>query len=292
MKTKQFNKIWHESSGFKKRMTFASVTISPQFAQELLELNTNNRPVRTSSVRQISETIKEGKWIENGDSIRISKSGVLIDGQHRLEAIIQAGMPIAQDVAVGLDDQAFAVIDTGRRRSKADTISVMGLKNASILANAIDLLYAYRVNKDIHIMNRKVQSNEDIVQYIDQLRASGELEFIEELVSQSSIKNKRLKAFSPALWAVIDFILKGINTEQADYFIHSVVTGDGVSSRDKTSPMFLLRNKLIETVTNGKIQFRLNYKLALVFKAWNAFREGKVMKQLSWDDRQDFPQPK
>lgn len=64
-------------------------TITPELAADLLSRNMKNRPVSQQRVRKYMAAMVAGKWLLNGEAIKISIDGRLIDGQHRLKAIIQ-----------------------------------------------------------------------------------------------------------------------------------------------------------------------------------------------------------
>lgn len=102
------------------------MTIGPDEAAELLKRNINgNRPVKTNKVHDYAKYMAEGRWIRNGEALRITESGTLLDGQHRLMAVIESGATVTFDVAVIPDDeaeQAFLTMDNGLRRSVSDFV--------------------------------------------------------------------------------------------------------------------------------------------------------------------------
>jgi hypothetical protein len=61
---------------------------------------------------------------DNGDSIRIDTNGDILDGQHRLAAIVRVGKPVNVLVASGVDRETFATIDVGKRRNVNDIIGI------------------------------------------------------------------------------------------------------------------------------------------------------------------------
>ncbi|HEY2041129.1 MAG TPA: hypothetical protein VGH11_00540 [Jatrophihabitans sp.] len=63
-------------------------------AAELLEANTTNRPLSMPVVRGFAEAMGRGEWLVTHQGIAFDVNGVLVDGQHRLAAIIAADVPI------------------------------------------------------------------------------------------------------------------------------------------------------------------------------------------------------
>ena len=70
------------------------VTVTPDMAFEMLEKNTRNRKVDEKRVRQYAKDMKSSRWALNGSTIVIAEDGTLLDGQHRLWAVIEANVPV------------------------------------------------------------------------------------------------------------------------------------------------------------------------------------------------------
>lgn len=101
------------------------VLMTPQKAQALMSKNAVfNRELRPSTVSGLADAIRRGEWVVSHQGIAVSKSGVVLDGQHRLCAIVQADMAVPILVTTGVEDDAFKVIDIGLKRSNADVLNV------------------------------------------------------------------------------------------------------------------------------------------------------------------------
>lgn len=96
------------------------MTITPAAAKAFLENNTDNRKKRGWWVLSLANMIKRGEWILTHQGIAFTKSGKLIDGQHRLEAIVESGIALEILVVTDVDDEAFKVIDSGVKRTLSD----------------------------------------------------------------------------------------------------------------------------------------------------------------------------
>src|SRR5690625_6568367 len=86
-------------------------TITPKKAKDLLEKNTHNRPVSNKRVDHYASLMKAGKWHLTHQGIAISKTDVIIDGQHRLLAVVQANMPIDFSITYGVEDETFKFVE-------------------------------------------------------------------------------------------------------------------------------------------------------------------------------------
>jgi hypothetical protein len=95
-------------------------TVTPALAAKWLKLNIDNRKQRGSYINDIAGAMRRGEWQATHQGIAFSKTGRLLDGQHRLEAIVKSDIEVEVLVVVGLDESTFSVIDGGAKRSIAD----------------------------------------------------------------------------------------------------------------------------------------------------------------------------
>jgi hypothetical protein len=93
---------------------FKKQLVTPDLAKVYLSTNNQNRNVKERKVNRFTHDIMLGKWKDDtGETIKFSKCGKLIDGQHRLLAIIKANKPINIHISEGHDYSIFDVLDTG-----------------------------------------------------------------------------------------------------------------------------------------------------------------------------------
>lgn len=100
--------------------------ITPEIAKKYLERNTENRTLRPSWVNTLALAIKNNEFITTHQSIAFSESGRLLDGQHRLHAIVQSNKPVNMLVTTNLAENTFQAIDCGIKRTISD---LTGLQN-------------------------------------------------------------------------------------------------------------------------------------------------------------------
>lgn len=104
-------------------MQVAQRHITPQIAAALLQYNFHgNRKLRPLKIQEYTDAMKRGEWMLTHQGIAFGPNGALLDGQHRLLAIIRSG--VAQDMLVAENAPAeiFAVTDRGAVRSHADVL--------------------------------------------------------------------------------------------------------------------------------------------------------------------------
>jgi hypothetical protein len=134
-------------SWFRVRSRVQSIT--PKKAVELLEANTTNRPLSMPVVRAFAEAMKRGDWLVTHQGIAFDTHGVLVDGQHRLAAIIEADVPIEVTVFTEVEPGTFDVLDTGKRRNAADVLAIEGEKNSTMLAAMVRTVWLYENRPDL-----------------------------------------------------------------------------------------------------------------------------------------------
>lgn len=251
--------------------------ITPKKAQEWLAHNTDNRPRRPKVVERYADAMKRGEWKMNGESIKFNCDGRLIDGQHRLLAIVSSGCTIETYVVRGLPVDAFDTIDQGAVRHLADVFARNGEVNCHALAGAIRWLGV--------LHDRMSWKN---VGYTPE-QAKAKLQDHPELrKSVSKVCSSNTKGLIPgSILAACHYLFSRKDADLADLFADSLIGGEGLK---KSDPVYLLRERLI---ANGTAAAKLPRETiaALTIKAWNATREGKPMRTLKWVEG-DLPEIK
>jgi len=127
-------------------MRFARRTITPQLAAEILARSegAHQRPLGKFRVLRLAESIRRGEWQLTHQGIALDPDGVLLDGQHRLNAIILADTPVEMMVAEGVPADSFAVLDMGLSRGPSTTLALAGFTNTNILAAAARIVLTHR----------------------------------------------------------------------------------------------------------------------------------------------------
>lgn len=100
------------------------ILVTPTMAKEYLLRNNNNRGLRMHIVKEQASAIKRGEWITTHQGVALSKSGNLLDGQHRLRAIVESGIAITIAVTHNIDDESFKAIDCGLSRNLHERTSI------------------------------------------------------------------------------------------------------------------------------------------------------------------------
>lgn len=117
------------------------VTITPEMAEIMLEKNIANRKVNQANVNRIAADMATGNYKVNGETIKISPNGEILDGQHRLLACVKSGMSFQTYIVYNVEREAIGTIDMGKGRSVADSLNVMGCNIKSGIIPAMNFYF-------------------------------------------------------------------------------------------------------------------------------------------------------
>lgn len=97
------------------------VRVTPIIATDWLSLNyEGQRKLRRATVSRYAREMMQGRWIgDNGQCIVFSSDGWLVDGQHRLHAVIKSGCDVEMLVihSSRTAEEIMSTIDVGDKRS-------------------------------------------------------------------------------------------------------------------------------------------------------------------------------
>jgi hypothetical protein len=101
------------------------VVVTPAMAEEWLRANKGNRKLSQGAVDTYAADMLAGAWRITHQGIGFDVDGKFIDGQHRLHAVIKAGIPVTMMVARNLPRNAQEVIDAPRLRTVKDQLHLI-----------------------------------------------------------------------------------------------------------------------------------------------------------------------
>lgn len=128
-------------TGLYSAINVALMTITPQMAGQMLEKNIANRKVNQANVNRIASDMATGNYKVNGETIKISPNGEILDGQHRLLACVKSGMAFQTYVVYDVERETVGTIDMGKGRSVADSLNVMGCNIKSGIIPAMNFYF-------------------------------------------------------------------------------------------------------------------------------------------------------
>lgn len=265
---------------FNQSMTAEVLTITPSHAQQMLRLNKQNRPVSKSTVKNYSDKMKRGEWLLTGEPLIFSNTGLLLNGQHRLTAVILSGISIEALVVYGADPAVFIALDQGKTRCTGDVFAIEGEKDYNKLAaacrTAFTIQQAEASDNKVRSVFSLVPSTAQLQDYLDRNRE------IRHWVSRSS---KLTGMVESGLISGLLYLFSLSNKEAAEVFADRLIDGAGLPVKH---PILVLREKLLVNRASTRRLPRLD-TAAIIIKTWNAFVSNKELRICKWAEYEAFP---
>lgn len=262
------------------------IEVTPAQAEIWLGHNSHNRNIRPKKVAELVGAITRGEWQTNGDAIRFDVNGVLLDGQHRLQAIAEAKLPVTSLVVKGLAPEAQETCDMGARRKLGDMLRLRGESAPLTLAAVINGFWRWT--------NGYVRSPSTTPTVAQAMKTLTDFPDLREATQFAQRFNAHFRSASGpigACWAVFN----SIDTEANDVFWEKLLVGTNLET---THPIWHLREYFIEQAKGQTMRgTRGNAVImhALIVKAWNAYRQGLEINGLRWvaagRTAESFPEP-
>lgn len=264
--------------------TVEIVDVSPELAERWLAKNSNNRNIRKAVIDGYARDMTTGDWVLNGETLKFDTVGRLIDGQHRLSAVIAAGTTVPMIVVRGVEDSVMDTVDAGAKRTYADALKLQGEENTTTLAavarRAVMWSKGARTNTGAirptpREMNAFLETNPSI-------RTSAE----------AAVRLSSRSLLPASVVGLCHWLFAAFDADEADWFLARVTDGDGIAGN---SPVAALRNRIIKMrVSGGRVNE--TEALALVIYAWNAHRAGEARTKLQMPKGgltpENFPEPR
>lgn len=261
------------------RLTVEKIT--PAVAEKMLATSKGNRKIRSTWVNTLTGDMAAGRWRLTGDPIRENGDGSLIDGHHRLHAVVASGVPIITAVARGVSDTAHPVIDVGKPRSMADEFKFRGEVNVNVLAATCSMVWRYD-NDKMH--QPDVPSRQELMDLLGQFP---------EIRDSVAIPVGQVRIPHTPLATCHFLAARDVDQEEANGWIARLKNDVGFEEGD---PVLALR-RYAENVSGART-LRPNQIewLALSIKSFNHWLAGDSIRSLRWrrggTKREQFPKLK
>ena len=102
------------------------VYVTPDMAAQWLRSNTANRSPSKAAVKRWADAMRANAWKLCPDAIAFDVNGVLINGQHRLMAVIESGMTQPFLVAYNFPENSKEDCDIGKKRQLHEILTING----------------------------------------------------------------------------------------------------------------------------------------------------------------------
>lgn len=260
---------------------YSRIAVNPTKATEWLEGQVGNRNIVDAHVERLGRDMLAGRWQMNGETIKFNPEGILIDGQHRLWAVIHADVTIVFDIAEGVPNEAMLTIDTARVRQFSDHLKIKGRLYTTQVASAARWWFAYDrgTTSGLRVTGGTIRAThvelEEVLEHHSDLF---------ECAQEVSIS--KASKIVPA--GVLTFVYSGArkqNAAKATEWLSQLATGLNLAAH---SPVYRLREKLMG-MRRSRVRTSQEELGAIVMKSWLAFEADKKVQVLRWSPEEPFP---
>jgi hypothetical protein len=253
------------------------VDVTPALAETWLSMNKGNRKLREFRVRRYAHEMAKGEWLPSCQGIGFSIEGRLIDGQHRLAAVVRSGVTVPMLVVPSLAEELLDRVDVGANRSLGDLVE---LGNSTSWGRAVGV--AARLHSN-YVLRRNTSSSRPLTPH----EILGVVAEHPGLMDTAETYAKRVQDSScPLSLGRCVFLFynmtTGADADKADAFIDGLIDGTGLV---RGAPVHRLRERLLTSRTSrGEIKRKMSEaeQLALSIKAWRLHVQGEAVSHLLW----------
>lgn len=257
--------------------------VTPALAEQWLGTMAHNRKLSGQLVERLASMMKQGLWVFDGSPVRFNVDGELVDGQHRLWAIVEAQYEAEFLVLRGVPREAMATMDTGKRRLFVDVLTLEDANLASVhsLGAAIQIIYRWEDGSRGAALKANgagsgTLPNQILLDFFRQNR-----ERLIEVARDGHNLTSRIRGLPGSSLSLAYWIFEGIDAGDAEFFFARLVDGIGLEAG---SPILALRGYISRAIANatGRQKIPADLAIALLIKAWNAYREGTSVQVLTF----------
>lgn len=259
-----------------------TVKVTPVMAADWLEFNTHNRTLRFRVVDAYAADMAAGDWQWNGETVKFAADGTLLDGQHRLAAIVQSGVTVPLLVVRDLESGAQDTVDAGARRQFSDALKLRGEADFMVLASVIRRIAIWESGE--RVSKIYTPTTTQMLQILEKHPALRD-------VARNASETARHCGFPASLVGLGMHLFGAIDAEDAGHFFERLADGQNMA---RGNPIYELRKagENSKSVRGARSQVFLT---AIFIKAWNAYREGRTVGLLTYKpggaNPERFPEP-
>ena len=257
--------------------------ITPELAAEALSTSKGNRLLRKSAVDQMATQIENGEWTLTGEPIIFGIDGSLIDGHHRLSAVVLSERSVLSIVVEGIPEGAFAYIDIGIIRKPGDIFHLSGIGDSNNSAAAVRASLEYKAAAgSIRISALQGSRNPSKAHLVELWKQDRDQ--WEEAASLGGRMYKALNA-SRAMMTGMIFLFLSVDSDTARAFCEDVISGAALVEGNAA---LTFRNSLIKA-SSKTVESNRRSLMVKFCQCWNAYRKGQRLMVTRHNEAQPIP---
>ena len=265
------------STPTRPEVTIELTFITPDLASAMLRHNTRNRKMRARGLDRMVRSMTNGLWMFTHQGIAFDWNDDLLDGQHRLQAIVKSDRGQWMIVVHDLNPDIMPVIDGVQKRGAGDALRWAGFTNANDLAAMAKIVISF----DGGVMKTSTSARlldipaEEILEWAEMNGESA----TDAVTLARRIYDAKYPTPSLAALASAAYIITRISPQGAAQFFEDMAN---LTMRGKGDPLFTLYGRLANVGTRSGKRERLGGAslLHLYFRTWNAYCQGEPLTAL------------
>ena len=285
MLTKSFNDdlAWEVQrqlvNGYFKSFNTSVITITPEMAKELLDLNKNNRGISPANVQKISNDMLSDGFKLNGETIKIYDDGTLADGQHRLMACVLTGKPFQTYIIRGIKKDVLPTIDAGKTRNAVEALNMTGCGIKSYMIAGLNWYFNYGNKLTAH----EISCLWNAYQY--------QIEFLTELLKAYKTKDPVMGSREYKAFCLHLLLAENWSEEEVTSFVEGMKEKPNRETNFELTCYYYrqwyMKNVWRKLSQGGSMCENNQYARGtdgLLYVA-KSFQNGKIIKSFDWKDR-------
>lgn len=262
--------------------------VTPETAADWLDnRNVKNRSKSSVTGRRYARLMEAKRWKCTHQGIAFDREGWLIDGQHRLMAIVATGIPVKLFVIPfvdGMDDETFDVLDSGHRRQAAQLLSGPGANARAAAARYLGVADGSFVGPEYRIAQDIIATSVETADVLEVVK-----EWPELMAWASSVGTPNRNAHVPPgpHLAVLAQAERSEHRDRIESWLDGINSGVGLTAQD---PRLLVRNRFTKDRKTWDSQAGRCSAYRLLVKAWNAHATGTTLGVLRASDNEARPE--
>lgn len=256
----------------------AATVITPALAKHLLEHhNPRNRMIRASRVRRLADDMAAGRFAINGATIVLDADYNVLDGQHRLTAIVESEVAVPIMVVVGVEPDAQKAMDITLSRRGSDALGLDGHPDRTIASATTGLVLHWR---DGNILNtRSGLPAHSPARIAAEYPTDPTIKIAVEIGAKARSRTVALPTPTATAFFAWLAMNAGATRQQVEAYVADLKEMRTSGSGD---PRMALLSRL-QSARNGRETLRTVTHAAILAFAWNAIQTGAWLQKVQTD---------
>lgn len=266
-----------------EQMSCSLELVTPAKAERMLEGSATNRSISGGHSARQARAMIESEWRVSSQGIGVDYNGLVIDGQHRLKAVVDTGVSIWIWVMRGLYPDTIRAIDDNRKRSFSDDLKIAGKDRYASRAALTNLVLRFEQGaaKGLNLgVTRSLPLNRtETARHLREYERKQDVEHLLVVANRASRHaGVPMSAVSAAYYLALEYKASESEVSAVDEFFEKLSTGFNVTPAE---PVGALLNSVRVRQEGGK-NLDTTETCAAILYCLEKTLEGERMTRLQW----------